>query len=117
MERDRLSIHIWSDAEITVEERKNCIKTVKRITMNDFIHCIQDSTKDFIPIRNIVLPKNALFHSFSNESNKFAAALGYGIVWKRRSIADSVEDTHYTKRRNNRFPREWKGMRLNDGKF
>ena len=46
MERDRLSIHIWSDAEITVEERKNCIKTVKRITMNDFIHCIQDSTKD-----------------------------------------------------------------------
>lgn len=28
-----------------------------------------------------------------------------------------VEDTHYTKRRNNRFPREWKGMRLNDGKF
>ena len=40
-----------------------------------------------------------------------------GSVWKRRSIADSVEDTHYTKRRNNRFPREWKGMRLNDGKF
>lgn len=77
MERDRLSIHIWSDAEITVEERKNCIKTVKRITMNDFIHCIQDSTKDFIPIRNIVLPKNALFHSFSNESNKFSAALEY----------------------------------------
>ena len=37
--------------------------------------------------------------------------------WKPRSIADSVEDTHYTKRRNNRFPREWKGMRLNDGKF
>ena len=77
MERDRLSIHIWSDAEITVEERKNCIKTVKRITMNDFIHCIQDSSKDFIPIRNIVLPKNALFHSFSNESNKFSAALEY----------------------------------------
>ena len=77
MERDRLSIHIWSDAEITVEERKNCIKTVKRISMNDFIHCIQDSTKDFIPIRNIVLPKNALFHSFSNESNKFSAALEY----------------------------------------
>lgn len=77
MERDRLSIHIWNDAEITVEERKNCIKTVKRITMNDFIHCIQDSTKEFIPIRNIVLPKNALFYSFSNESNKFSAALEY----------------------------------------
>lgn len=77
MERDRLSIHIWSDAEITVEERKNRIKTVKRITMNDFIHCIQDSTKEFIPIRNIILPKNALFYSFSNESNKFSAVLEY----------------------------------------
>ena len=75
MERDRLSIHIWSDAEITVEERKNCIKTVKRITMNDFIHCIQDSTKDFIPIRNIVLPKMRCFTAFPMKAINFPRRL------------------------------------------
>ena len=77
MKRDRLSIHISDDAEITVEERENGIKTVKSISMKDFILCLQDSTKDIIPVRNIVLPKNALFYSFSNKSNEFSAVLEY----------------------------------------
>lgn len=77
MKRDRLSIHISDDAEITVEERENGIKTVKSISMKDFILCLQDSTKDIIPVRNIILPKNALFYSFSNKSNEFSAVLEY----------------------------------------
>ena len=31
MERDRLSIHIWSDAEITVEEEKTALKLLKEL--------------------------------------------------------------------------------------
>lgn len=77
MKQDRLSIHISDNAEITVEERINGVKRVKRIALNDLLTCIQSSLKEVIPKFDITLPQNALFYSCAPESNEYSAALEY----------------------------------------
>ena len=43
----------------------------------------------------------------------------YNLTKDKKAHPERMEVNKYCKfcRRNNRFPREWKGMRLNDGKF
>lgn len=77
MKRDRLSIHISDSAEIFVEERKNGIKRIKNISINDLLVCIQSSLKEIKPTYNAVLPKNALFYSCCPETGSFSAAMEY----------------------------------------
>ena len=57
MKHDRLSIHISDDAEITVEERKNGVKKVKNISLNDLLICIKSCIKEIKPVYRAVLPK------------------------------------------------------------
>ena len=77
MKRDRLSIHISDSAEIFVEERKNGIKRIKNISINDLLVCIQSSLREIKPTYNAVLPKNALFYSCCPETGSFSAAMEY----------------------------------------
>lgn len=77
MKQDRLSIHISENAEITVEERKNGVKSIKNIELNDLLVCIKSSLKEVKPIYHTVLPKNALFYSCSPETGDFSAVLEY----------------------------------------
>ena len=77
MKRDRLSIHISDSAEITVEERRNGIKRIKNISINDLLVCIKSSLKEIKPTYNAVLPKNALFYSCCHETGDFSAAIEY----------------------------------------
>ena len=77
MKRDRLSIHISDSAEITVEERRNGIKRIKNISINDLLVCIQSSLREIKPVYHAVLPKNALFYSCCPETGSFSAAMEY----------------------------------------
>ena len=77
MKRDRLSIHISDSAEITVEERRNGIKRIKNISINDLLVCIKSSLKEIKPVYHAVLPKNALFYSCCPETGDFSAAIEY----------------------------------------
>ena len=77
MKRDRLSIHISDSAEITVEERRNGVKSIKNIELNDLLICIKSSLKEVKPVYHTVLPKNALFYSCSPETGDFSAAIEY----------------------------------------
>lgn len=77
MKQDRLSIHISENAEITVEERKNGVKSIKNIELNDLLVCIKSSLKEVKPVYHTVLPKNALFYSCSPETGDFSAVLEY----------------------------------------
>lgn len=77
MKRDRLSIHISDSAEITVEERRNGIKRIKNISINDLLVCIKSSLREIKPVYNAVLPKNALFYSRCPENGDFSAAIEY----------------------------------------
>ena len=77
MKRDRLSIHISDSAEITVEERRNGIKRIKNISINDLLVCIKSSLREIKPVYHAVLPKNALFYSCCPETGDFSAAIEY----------------------------------------
>ena len=77
MKRDRLSIHISDSAEITVEERRNGIKRIKNISINDLLVCLQSSLREIKPVYHAVLPKNALFYSCCPETGSFSAAMEY----------------------------------------
>ena len=77
MKRDRLSIHISDSAEITVEERRNGIKRIKNISINDLLVCIKSSLREIKPVYHAVLPKNALFYSCCPETGDFSAAMEY----------------------------------------
>lgn len=77
MKRDRLSIHISDSAEIAVEERRNGIKRIKNISINDLLVCIKSSLREIKPVYNAVLPKNALFYSCCPETGSFSAAMEY----------------------------------------
>ena len=77
MKRDRLSIHISDSAEIAVEERRNGIKRIKNISINDLLVCIQSSLREIKPVYHAVLPKNALFYSCCPETGNFSAAIEY----------------------------------------
>ena len=77
MKRDRLSIHISDSAEIAVEERRNGIKRIKNISINDLLVCIQSSLREIKPVYHAVLPKNALFYSCCPETGDFSAAIEY----------------------------------------
>lgn len=77
MKHDRLSIHISDDAEITVDERKNGVKKVKNISLNDLLICIKSCIKEIKPVYRAVLPKNAMFYSCSPETGDFSAVTEY----------------------------------------
>lgn len=77
MKRDRLSIHISDSAEIAVEERRNGIKRIKNISINDLLVCIKSSLREIKPVYHAVLPKNALFYSCCPETGDFSAAIEY----------------------------------------
>ena len=77
MKRDRLSIHISDSAEIAVEERRNGIKRIKNISINDLLVCIKSSLREIKPVYHAVLPKNALFYSCCPETGSFSAAMEY----------------------------------------
>ena len=77
MKRDRLSIHISDSAEIAVEERRNGIKRIKNISINDLLVCIKSSLREIKPVYHAVLPKNALFYSCCPETGNFSAAIEY----------------------------------------
>ena len=77
MKRDRLSIHISDSAEIAVEERRNGIKRIKNISINDLLVCIKSSLREIKPVYRAVLPKNALFYSCCPETGDFSAAMEY----------------------------------------
>lgn len=77
MKRDRLSIHISDSAEIAVEERRNGIKRIKNISINDLLVCIKSSLREMKPVYHAVLPKNALFYSCCPETGDFSAAIEY----------------------------------------
>ena len=77
MKQDRLSIHISDCADITVEERKDGIKKVKNISLDDLLVCIKSSLKEVIPKFNILVPKNGLYYSCAPEEKVYCAALEY----------------------------------------
>ena len=77
MKRDRLSIHISDSAEIAIEERRNGIKRIKNISINDLLVCIKSSLREIKPVYHAVLPKNALFYSRCPENGDFSAAIEY----------------------------------------
>lgn len=77
MKRDRLSIHISDSAEIAVEERRNGIKRIKNISINDLLVCIKSSLREIKPVYHAVLPKNTLFYSCCPETGDFSAAIEY----------------------------------------
>ena len=54
MKRDRLSIHISDSAEIAVEERRNGIKRIKNISINDLLVCIKSSLREIKPVYHAV---------------------------------------------------------------